>query len=43
MESIKNGVDDLPCKAEIRDTGIENKYMDTTGRKVEWDELGDWD
>ena len=43
VESIKNGVDHLPCKAEIRDTGRENKYIDTTGRKVEWDELGDWD
>ena len=43
MESRKNGVDDLPCKAEIRAIGVENKYMDTTGRKIEWGELGDWD
>ena len=25
------------------DTCVENKHMDTTGGKREWDELGDWD
>ena len=26
-----------------RDTDMENQCMDTKERKVEWDELGDWD
>ena len=26
-----------------RDTDLENKFMNTRGREVGWDELGDWD
>ena len=29
----KNGTDDLICKAENRDTGVENKCMDTKRRE----------
>ena len=41
MQSRKNGIDDLICKAG-KDTDVKNKYKDP---KVEagWDELGDWD
>ena len=43
MESGKIGIDNLIYKAEIRDTDVENKRMDTKGEKGVWDELGDWD
>ena len=38
----KNDTDELICKAEI-ETDIENKRVDTKGRRAWWDELRDWD
>ena len=40
MESEKNGIDDLIYKAEAGDTCVENKRMDTKGKR-EGIELGD--
>ena len=37
MESRKNGIDVLICKAEIQ-----NKDLDTKGEGDGWDELGEW-
>ena len=37
----KNGIDDLICKAQI-ETHVENKCMDTKGKEVGGEELGDW-
>ena len=39
--SEKNGIDDLICKPETRDTDVESKRMDTKGERwVGW--TGDW-
>ena len=39
----KTGTYEPICKAEIRDTDIENKSIGTKGGKRGWDELEDWD
>lgn len=36
---LKNSTDYLICKAEIRDTDIVNKYMDTKRVKRKWEEM----
>ena len=43
MESEKNWYRQSYLQNRNRDTGIENKHMDTKGEMVGWDELGDWD
>ena len=42
MEFEKNGIGNLFTNGN-RDTGVQNKHMDTKGEKEgEWDELGHW-
>ena len=39
----KNDINGMYLQSRNRDMDIENKHMDSNGRKVRQDELGDWD